>query len=128
MSEQFRGEHEQDSKHVDATRLASLIYYSLDREVKCRQGESMVDAETELRGVIGDIQSYIHYRAQQDSEMGQEILQSLESFRDPDPTLATLEAAQDMQKFANKVRQTLGLHTHELPTDLPPGDHSAESE
>jgi hypothetical protein len=116
MSAEYSKKHEREPKREDAVQLATLLYYSIDRDSKTR--------EVEIGEVVADIKSYIQFRAKQDSEMGQEIVGALESFRDPDATLATLEAARDMQQVANGIREGLGLPAVDLPTTLPPhGDH-----
>jgi hypothetical protein len=91
--------------------LAVLLYYAYDREHKT--------GEHEIREVVEDVESYVSFRAAQDPAMGHALVNALESIRDPDPGLATVEAAQNMQKQANRVRETLGLPTRELPAALP---------
>lgn len=106
------GNPEKEPKRDDAAKLATLYYYVLDRAYKL-PGPGFHD-------IAGDIEAYMDFRAEQDPEMGHAIVNALESFRDPDPTLATLDAARDIQQQANSIRETLGLLPADLPTELPP--------
>jgi hypothetical protein len=114
MSEAFPIDHEEEPKKKDAAQLAELFYYSLDRLHKT--------GDTEVGEIVESIRGYIDFRTQQDPEMAQAVVNALESFRDPDPKLADLESAQDMQKQANSAREVLGLPARGLPTEIPPHD------
>lgn len=128
MNSEYPAGHEKVPKRDDAAQLAELLYYSLDREHKVGQGDDVLLSvvQTEMSTIVDDIKNYIRFRAEQDPEMGQSILDTFESFRDPDPTLADLEPTQNMQAVANDVRETLGLPAQDLPTEprvvAPPSD------
>lgn len=103
---------EHDPKASDAAWLAKLWYYSADRQHK-------ID-EPEIGEIVADIESYCRFRAKQDPEMGRAIVEAFESFRDPDPTLALHETAEDMRREAASLREALGLPPADTPAVQPP--------
>jgi hypothetical protein len=109
---------EQEMKVEDAGRLAALYYYTSDYAAK-RSDEKEARAVREVRELMG---IYIDFRVRQDPEMGNAVVTAFESFRDPNPELATLEAAQDMQEEANDVRHRLGLPRLDIPDTIPAAD------
>ncbi len=109
MTEAYANNNEVEPKKEDAAKLAELLYYALDRQCK-------VD-ESEIGEIVGSIEEYIDFRARQDPGMATALVGALESFRDPDPTLATTFASQGMQERANSAREVLGLPELDLPTE-----------
>lgn len=117
MSERLPSNQEEEPKRKDAAQLADLLYYAHDREIKVRNGESILRPETDIAELVESLEHYIDFRAQQDPEMAAALVDALESFRDPDPMLATLDASEHMQDQANRARTVLGMPTLDLPTE-----------
>lgn len=96
-----------DIRVDDAEQLATLLYYTLDREMKASD-----PADMEVSEVRQQIQGYLEFRAKQDPEIGRMLVGALESFQDPSPDLALPEAASEMRDTAASIRRNLELpHT-----------------
>jgi hypothetical protein len=118
MNEANPERREQDPRAVDAGKLAELFYWSAERATAVNNDD--VDENMEL------LSGYLDWRAEQDREMGQELVTAFESYRDPEPTYARLATAAAMQEQANLLRERLGLPPLDVPTEPLPGDTQAQ--
>lgn len=119
MIEANPSSHELEPKAKDATELAEKYYFARDHAASIEDDRRASNAVDEIMEVWS---SYLDFRAKEDPEMGNALVAAFESFQDPDPTMAKLQVAVDMQEMSNRLRRHLGLPELDLPTDLPAAD------